>query len=129
MIVAYFLEMTNIPSWNGKWTGSDRIYVRVRKYTKARGTKIMEGSEEIVNKVYEGSYFTTRKLVSETKTGQYEKSWHYNWNDGWGCNVVAKTVDGKTATKLRKASCGFCGYEWMIDSIESKDEIQNSEGE
>lgn len=41
----------------------------------------------------------------------------YNFGDGWMAAVTVRTVDGATARKLRKASDGFCGYDWMIDEI------------
>lgn len=41
----------------------------------------------------------------------------YNFGDGWLARVDVSQVDAKEASRLRKASKGFCGYEWMIDSI------------
>jgi hypothetical protein len=32
MIVAYILTMPNNNSWNGKWTGDGKLYVRTRSY-------------------------------------------------------------------------------------------------
>ena len=128
MLIAYFLSMPNCGSWNGKWTGAGRKYVKVRKYDKKIGTKIMEDCEEIMERKYSGSIFD-RRIISETPTSRFSKSWYYRWNDGWGANITAETIDSKTATKLRKESDGFCGYEWMIDSIEKCGTILNSEGE
>ena len=128
MLIAYFLSMPNVGSWNGQWSGSGRKYVKVRKYDKKTGTKIMKGCSEIMERKYSGSIFD-RKVVSETPTGRFSKSWYYRWNDGWGASVVAETVDSKLANKLRKESDGFCNYDWMINSIERIDEIKNSNGE
>ena len=50
---------------------------------------------------------------SLAKPGYYD----YDFGDGWRAAVVVREVDGKTARKLRKDSDGFCGYDWMIDSI------------
>jgi len=47
------------------------------------------------------------------KPGRYE----YDFGDGWRAAVTVRTVDGATARKLRKASDGFCGYDWMVDEI------------
>jgi len=39
------------------------------------------------------------------------------WRDGWGANVAVELI-GSVEKKIReKKSAGFCGYEWMIDSI------------
>jgi hypothetical protein len=34
-----------------------------------------------------------------------------------------RAVDAKEARQIRKKSEGFCGYDWMIDSIKAIDEI------
>ena len=47
------------------------------------------------------------------KPGRYE----YDFGDGWRAAVTVRTVDGATARKLRKASAGFCGYDWMVEEI------------
>ena len=44
--------------------------------------------------------------------------YYYNFGDGWGASVNVYILDGaKEASRLRRKSDGFCGYEWMIDSI------------
>lgn len=43
--------------------------------------------------------------------------YRYSWSDGWGAAVEARRVTAVEARKMRKASKGFCGYDWMIDSI------------
>ena len=47
-------------------------------------------------------------------------------DDGWGANVNVKIVDSKEAAKVRKKTKGFCGYDWMIDSIIERQEIKAS---
>ena len=127
-LIVYILKMNNIGSWNGKWTGSEKLHCRVRKYSNEVAKKIMEGATELINKEYSGSIFD-RKLVAEIPTGIFEKSWGYSWDDGWGCSVVARTVTGREAAKFRKNSAGFCNYEWMIDSIEKIDKIKSRSDE
>ena len=92
ILVAFELSMPSAGSWNGKWTGEDRYYARVRNITKHMGEKY-----EIESKL--DKYFT------------------YRWNDGWCAGVHVRKVDHKEAAKIRKKSAGFCGYDWMIDSI------------
>lgn len=92
MLVAFTLTMPSSPSWNGKWSGADRLWCVVREYTEARATEIA-------------------KATSSTH-------YYYRWDDGWAANVQARIVSAAEAAKLRKKSAGFKGYEWMIDSIE-----------
>ena len=42
---------------------------------------------------------------------------------GWGANVEVKIVKADEAANLRRKTEGFCGYEWMIDSILKRDAI------
>jgi hypothetical protein len=90
--IKYTLTMPNVGSWNGKWSGEGREYNVVRRY----GAK-----DERVSKILEkGSYY-------------------YDFGDGWGANIsVERIANGREAKKEKKKSMGFCGYEWMIDSIE-----------
>jgi hypothetical protein len=42
----------------------------------------------------------------------------YNFGDGWRAVIDIQIVDDvKRKNKLMKYSDGFCGYDWMIDSI------------
>ena len=82
--------MPNVGSWNGKWSGSGDDYRMVRKLYKA--------DEDIANRII-------------------NKSFYYRWDDGWGASVSCSQVDSKEAQKIRKNSNGFCGYDWMVDSI------------
>jgi hypothetical protein len=91
MYLAFFLSMPNCGSWNGKWSGAGRKYVVVRRFLKHK----LDNANRILN------------------TGYY----HYSWEDGWGAGITVKEVDSKQAAKLRKESQGFCGYEWMVDTI------------
>ena len=100
MLVAYTLTMPSAPSWNGKWSGEDRLWCVVRKYKDARAQEIS-------------------KSTSSTH-------YYYRWSDGWIANVHARIVSSAEASQLRKKSFGFAGYEWMIDSIESYGKIYAS---
>lgn len=103
MILSFELTMPNKGSWNGQWTGQDKKYFVIRK---------------ISNRFFDKQeYFKTLK---EKGTD----NWHYSWNDGWGANICVQVIDSKEATRRRKMSKGFWGYEWMIQSIIMYGEIK-----
>lgn len=54
------------------------------------------------------------------KLGLYD----YDFGDGWRASITVREVDKGTAAMLRKQSAGFCGYEWMVDSIIQHGEIK-----
>ena len=105
MLLAFELTMPNVGSWNGKWTGSDRLYARIINFTQRYGTS---------------------KAAKEKLEGIKGKNFYYNFGDGWGANVSVKQVDASKAAKLRAKSAGFYGYDWMIDSILQYGEILNT---
>lgn len=102
-IVSFELTMPNVGSWNGKWTGADRRYYHIRKFH---------------DKEIKKDYPHLAKVLAKGRD-----SWYYNFGDGWGANVSAEIVDSKQANIRRKVSAGFCGYEWMIDSILKRGKI------
>lgn len=69
----------------------------------------------------EGELFAVVKNVPSCKPK--DGTYHYSWGDGWGANVEVKTVTKKEAKEIEKKSKGFCGYEWMIDSLIAHGEI------
>ena len=97
MILMFTLSMPNIGSWNGKWTGTGNTYCRFRTVTKAIGEELLKG-----------------------KDNQY---FHYDFGDGWSACITVNHVDGKTKQKFNRKSGGFCGYDWMINSILANGEI------
>ena len=84
--------MPNVASWDGKWSGQDRLYVKTH-YFAGKGSRLI--AQEILDKGY----------------------FHYNFGDGWSAGVNVKKVDSREAERLRKKSDGFCGYDWMVTSI------------
>jgi hypothetical protein len=52
------------------------------------------------------------------------KSFWYNWDDGWSACVSVEKVDCREGNKLRQKSRGFCGYNWMVDSLIKKGRIE-----
>lgn len=93
--LAFFLTMPNVGSWNGRWSGENNLYCIVKKPTKKDFERILK-----------------------------QKSYYYNFGDGWGANIEVKAVDSIEARKLKKESKGFHGYEWMIDQIISQGVIK-----
>ena len=83
-------------AWNGKWTGVENLYVRCESF---RGKKQEEKAKSII--------------------GRYT----YNFGDGWRAAINIEQIDAKEATKLRRKSSGFCGYDWMIESIKDNGKI------
>jgi hypothetical protein len=92
----FILTMPNTASWNGKWTGQDKLYCVVKKYT--------DKSRSLLN--------------VDKRNGHY-----YNFGDGWGAFVEIKRVSSEEAAKYRKRSAGFYGYERMVDEIEEQGRI------
>lgn len=70
-------------------------------------------------------YVVDRVVKDEALNG---RSFYYNFGDGWGANVHVDVVDGaKLKNAAIKGSKGFCGYDWMVDSIISHGKILNSD--
>lgn len=83
------LSMPNRGSWNGGWSGASDKYVKSRELP-------LKGNDNV-------------------KDGAYH---YYNFGDGWGAGITVRIVDGAKAKNAEiKGSKGFCGYDWMIDSI------------
>lgn len=96
MILAFELTMPRVNTWNGSWSGENKRYIK---------TKSFRGREERTAREKAGDYF-------------------YNFGDGWCANVRVFVVDSSEASKLRKKSAGFLGYDWMIDSILKNGKIE-----
>ncbi len=62
-------------------------------------------------------YYAKTRTIPASTVSELKPSYSYNFGDGWVARVGVRQVDGKAAAKARKRSKGFCGYEWMIDSI------------
>lgn len=93
MKLAFVLSMPGVASWNGRWSGEGKLYAVVRNFGSSQKTRAWLG-----------------KVVAD---GPYR----YHWSDGWAAKVDVREVEPSEGRKLAKASSGFCGYEWMIDSI------------
>lgn len=92
MILAFTLSMPSNNSWNGRWSGENKLYV--------------------ITKTFSGK-IAIAKAIELVKVGRFS----YNFGDGWRAAINVTQVDSKQAARLRKQSSGFCGYEWMTKSI------------
>lgn len=81
------------------------------------------------NNAWNGKWSGEGRCYARVRSYTKEQEWmakdyhYYNFGDGWGAAVTVKKIDAAKARKLRKASVGFCGYDWMIDSIERHGKI------
>jgi hypothetical protein len=92
MTLAFILSMPNRASWNGRWSGENDIYAIVKSFPgKKRGAH-------------------AANLVAQ-------RFFSYDFGDGWRASVEVRSVNGTESRQLRKRSKGFCGYNWMVDSI------------
>jgi hypothetical protein len=87
--IAFQLSMPGRGSWDGKWSGEDRLYVVVRLF------RDQKKADEIL------------------AAGSYS----YRWEDGWAARVSVKEVTAAEERSLLKRSNGFCGYVWMVNRI------------
>lgn len=86
-IFAFTLNMPNVGSWNGRWSGERDLYLKFRSLKNKDAESLKEGS------------------------------YYYNFGDGWGASVQVSIIDSKEKQRLQRKSKGFAGYDWMIDSI------------
>lgn len=92
MILCFELSMPSNNSGDGKWTGENKFYAIIKSFKTKK-------SEKSALKILDKGYFD------------------YDFGDGWRAGISVKKVDSKEARNLRKRSIGFCGYNWMVDSI------------
>ena len=92
MLIAFVLTMPNNNSWNGKWSGDGDCYAVVKSVNDSK--KNATRYDSIL-----------------------DKDFSYNFGDGWRASVGVRLITPAEARKLRKNSKGFCGYEWMIQTI------------
>ena len=93
MILSFELSMPKNNSWNRRWSGENNFYAKVVNF--GRNKEKAHKAREILDK------------------GRF----YYDFGDGWNARVIVREVDGAEASKIRKKSRGFCGYDWMVTSI------------
>ena len=99
-MLVFELTMPNRGSWNSQWSQQNERHIIVRR---------------------ENDVHDKEKLQNILETGDY---W-YHWSDGWSACVTVTKMDARSTNKLKKISAGFCGYDWMVDSIIQFGEILN----
>lgn len=94
MKVVFELSMPNKGSWDNKWSGEGNLYAKVKTITV----------EQIKHNKHINNLLEKRNF-------------DYRWDDGWCARVSVYKTDAKNAKKIQNNSLGFCGYDWMIDSL------------
>jgi hypothetical protein len=92
-VIAFELSMPGVGSWNGRWSGEGRAYVKLVSLGRSQKAIARE-----VSIIADAPYF-------------------YAFGDGWAASISARAVDARETRELRKKSRGFCGYDWMVDEI------------
>lgn len=91
--------MPNRGSWNGHWSGENDRHIIIKNER----------------------YFSDKKKMYEL----VDKDYWYRWNDGWSACISVSKMPAVEARKLKKKSSGFCGYDWMVESIIEHGKIQH----
>jgi hypothetical protein len=98
-VIWFVLRMRNTPTWNGRWSGAGDLYAK-------RVNVSVKKAEELLK---EGSFF-------------------FRWSDGWSCSVDVVKPHAAEARRMAKSTKGFCGYDWMINSILKYGQILDDDG-
>jgi hypothetical protein len=61
--------------------------------------------------------FGSQKAQAKAATILANQPYSYDFGDGWRASIEVKAVEGPELRSIRKRSKGFCGYDWMVDSI------------
>lgn len=96
-MIVFELSMPHSGSWNGKWSGEGRAYIRV-------------------------------KCDRDVPKALWDNDYYYRWDDGWEACVSVRHMPSVEARKLERKSVGFCGYDWMINSLIMRGYIATGEG-
>ncbi len=102
MILCFELTMPGVGSRDGKRSGKEKQYLKLVAF---RGKKREDQARKILVKGY----------------------YIYNFGDGWRAAIsvrhIGKTFPKNEPSRLRRESAGFCGYDWMVDSIIDHNDI------
>lgn len=95
--IAFVLTMPGCSSWDGKWSGRDRLWAVVRLVDATQAEKILA-----------------------------KHSYSYSFGDGWMARVNVRAVDAAESAQIKEKSAGFSGYDWMVDEIENDQRIKGA---
>lgn len=93
MILCFELTMPHANSWNGRWTGEDQGHYLFLSVGRTPGISQKRALE------LNGKYFT------------------YRFGDGWVAGITVELIEGAEKRRRAKVNAGFCGYDWMVESI------------
>lgn len=65
----------------------------------------------------EGRLYARVRRISQRRADEIVGSHGYSWSDGWRASVEVRIVDAAESRRLSKHTQGFCGYDWMVNSI------------
>lgn len=105
MKLMFKLGMPSNNAWNGRWSGEENLYAR------------------IVN------FGTTKKAIEKAEAILGGEVYYYNFGDGWMASVTVTLPTPSDIQRVKKHSKGFCGYDWMIESIRKHGDIRVRERE
>jgi hypothetical protein len=100
MILLFTLSMPGVNSWNGRWSGEDRQFSVSKNFGR------------------------TQKAEAKAKAILSIGHYSYSFGDGWVAGVSVKSVTPQESRAAKKKSAGFCGYDWMVESILTNGKIQ-----
>ena len=78
MRVEFKLDMPDVASWNGRWSGAGKDYLLVSVLSK--------------------------KQVEDL---QLPNSWYHNFGDGWGASVSARVMEKGERKRKSAGFCGY----------------------
>ncbi|MDY3551462.1 hypothetical protein R5W24_000538 [Gemmata sp. JC717] len=99
-ILCFTLTMPTRASWNGRWSGESKLYAKLVYLPNTQEAKAR-----------------AKALVD---SGPY----HHHFGDGWSACVEVRVVTAGQAKSVTRKTAGFCGYDWMVDSIRQHGEIK-----
>lgn len=92
----FSLYMPNPPTYNSKWLLEEEDHTVARSFTDSEFAKL---PDNIL-----GVHF-------------------FYWDDGWIAQIFVRQVDLREKRNRLKKSSGFCGYEWMVESLIERGKI------
>lgn len=99
-ILCFTLTMPTRASWNGRWSGEEKLYAKLVYLASTKEAKV--------------------RAAALVEAGPY----HHHFGDGWSASVSVRVVKASEAKSITRKTSGFCGYDWMVDSIRQHGDIR-----